>query len=430
MLLTAAHDADTLRFTTAGSVDDGKSTLIGRLLYDTQSILDDQVRALEGATIRHGHVEAGEKLDLSLLTDGLMAEREQGITIDVAYRYFTSMVGTEQRRFIIADTPGHEQYTRNMVTGASTADLTIILLDVSRGLTTQSKRHALIASLLRIPQVVVAVNKMDLAGYSEDVFARIKNEFELFLGPLGFTQISFIPVSALNGDMVVNRGTSMAWYSGATLLQTLVSARIFRDSSVGFRFPVQLVSRAKFGPQNDLRGYCGRVESGSVFVSDEVMVLPSMQRATVMQIHTFDGGQEGAKHGESITLVLDRQIDISRGDMIVHPHTLPMVDAKLSANLCWLDIEPMNLSRRYWLKHTSQVTRAQVIEIGYRLDVNTMVKQTGVTTLTMNEIGQVDIKMQRPLMFDTYEDNRPTGCFVLIDDATNRTVAAGMIVNK
>ncbi len=430
MLLTAVHDADTLRFTTAGSVDDGKSTLIGRLLYDTQSILDDQVRALEGATIRHGHVEAGEKLDLSLLTDGLMAEREQGITIDVAYRYFTSMVGTKQRRFIIADTPGHEQYTRNMVTGASTANLTIILLDVSRGLTTQSKRHAVIASLLRIPHVVVAVNKMDLAAYAENAFTRIKDEFASFLEPLGFTQISFIPVSALNGDMVVNPGTSMAWYSGATLLQTLVSARIFRDSSVGFRFPIQLVSRVKFGSQNDLRGYCGRVESGSVFVGDEVMVLPSRQLATVVQIPTFQGGQEGATNGESITLVLDRQIDISRGDMIVHPHTLPTVDAKLSAHLCWLDIEPMNLSRRYWLKHTSQVTRAQLIEISYRLDVNTLEQQTGVTTLIMNEIGQVDIKTQRPLMFDAYEDSHQTGCFVLIDDATNRTVAAGMIVSK
>lgn len=432
---------DTLRFSTAGSVDDGKSTLIGRLLYDAHGILRDQIAALADATQRHGHAPAGEAIDFSLLTDGLIAEREQGITIDVAYRYFT----TPKRRFIIADTPGHEQYTRNMVTGASTADLAIVLIDAEKGISVQSRRHAVIASLLGIAHVVVAINKMDLVGYDEAVFTRIRDEFAPFLARLGINQVTFTPISALKGEMLANRGQAMPWFHGQTLLETLETTTAHQKTPPHFRFPVQRLAKgkfgAKFGAKQDLRGYQGTIAGGRIAVGELVTALPSGLEAKVAAIHTLDGELPSATAGMAVTLVLNRQIDISRGDMLigivtslVGPKPDIVLDKKsyigsaVSANLCWFDPSPLDFSKRYWLKHTTQQTRAVIEKIDSRLNIDTLNHETGVTTLAMNEIGVVSINVQRPLIFDAYADNRQTGSFVLIDDTTNRTVAAGMIL--
>jgi sulfate adenylyltransferase subunit 1 len=422
---------DTLRFSTAGSVDDGKSTLIGRLLFDAQAILEDQLATLKGATNKHGHVDTGEPIDFSLLTDGLIAEREQGITIDVAYRYFA----TPKRRFIIADTPGHEQYTRNMVTGASTAHLTIILVDATRGLTIQSRRHAAIAGLLKIPHVVVAINKMDLVGYAEDVFVRLRDEFAPFLAQLGFVEVTFIPVSALKGEMLANRGEAMPWFTGPTLLETLETTQAHQAVEQPFRFSVQRVARSKFGEMSNLRGYQGRLDGGAITVGEDVTILPSMLEAKIHSIQTYAGPITRANAGEVVTLVLDQQIDMSRGDMLVKHGSgadglgaMPVVADRFAADLCWLDTTPIDLNRRYWIKHTTRSTRAVVESIEYRLNVETL-EETVETfpKIQVNDIARVTVACQQPLVFDAYTDNRATGCFILIDDTTNRTVAAGMI---
>ena len=420
---------DTLRFTTAGSVDDGKSTLIGRLLYDTKSILEDQLTSIENTSAKRGH--SGKLgIDLSLLTDGLTAEREQGITIDVAYRYFATL----KRRFIIADTPGHEQYTRNMVTGASTADLSLILVDASKGLQTQSRRHAIIASLLGIPHVVVVVNKMDLVNYSQDVFKKIREAFLSFARPLDFAKVDFIPVSALEGDMVVDRGEQLNWYQGPTLLELLETTKAAEAAADDFRFPVQLVARTKFGDRADsvdqLRGYMGRIESGRVSVGDRIAVLPSGLEAKVQDIVTLNGSLTTAAAPQSVTLLLDTQIDISRGDMFAHADELPTVTNEITANLSWMSAQPLDISRRYLIKHTTQTVRVVLEGIDYRLNVNTLERETGVTTFKLNDIGRVRLKTLRPLMVDAYRANRATGSFILIDEVSNQTVAAGMILGE
>ena len=417
--------ADTLRFTTAGSVDDGKSTLIGRLLYDTKSILEDQLDSIEKTTLRRGG-KFVNGVDLSLLTDGLSAEREQGITIDVAYRYFATI----KRRFIIADTPGHEQYTRNMVTGASTADLSIILVDASKGLQTQSRRHAVIASLLGIPHVVLAVNKMDLVDYSRDVFESIRAEFVAFCGQLHFAKLDFIPLSALAGDMIVERGDRLDWYRGKTLLELLETSTATTRTARAkgdFRFPVQLVGRAKMGRNADYRGYLGRIESGRVTVGDTIKVLPSGIEARVQDIVLFNDGLRTASAPQSVTLVLDRQLDISRGDMIVHPGQQPQVTNRITAHLSWLSAQALDSKRKYLLKHTTQSVRVVIEAIDYRLDVNTLERETDVTTFELNDIGRVRLKTLRPLMVDPYRVTRETGSFILIDEVSNETVAGGMI---
>ncbi|MBL8510876.1 MAG: GTP-binding protein [Betaproteobacteria bacterium] len=413
------NTTDTLRFTTAGSVDDGKSTLIGRLLYDSKSILEDQIAAIARTTQKRGQ----DGLDLSLLTDGLTAEREQGITIDVAYRYFA----TPRRRFIIADTPGHEQYTRNMVTGASTADVAIVLIDASRGILPQSRRHAAVAVLLDMPHVVVAVNKMDLVGYRQEVFQEIKTEFQAVARELGVRELSFIPLSALQGDNVVAKGDHLGWYNGPTLLEFLETVRVARTTSGNFRFPVQMVSRVRFGPQQESRGYLGRVESGKVKPGDAVMVLPSREMAHVAEIITLEDNRDGASAPDSVTLTLDRQVDISRGDFLVDPHHPPRVADQFSATLCWLANEPLSLSRRYLLKHLTRSVRAQIAKVESRLDINTLQADAAVTTLNANDIGQVQIRLAQPLMLDPYWVNHATGSFILIDEATNATVAAGTV---
>ena len=415
---------DTLRFTTAGSVDDGKSTLIGRLLYDTKSILEDQLLSIENTTAKRG----GKGVDLSLLTDGLSAEREQGITIDVAYRYFATL----KRRFIIADTPGHEQYTRNMVTGASTADLSLILVDASKGLQTQSRRHAIIASLLGIPHVVVVVNKMDLVDYSQDVFTKIREEFIAFARTLDFAEVDFIPLSALEGDMVVDRGEQLNWHHGPTLLELLETSKAAGRAAGDFRFPVQLVGRTKLGEKSEYRGYMGRIESGRVSVGDRIAVLPSGIEARVQDIVTLDGSLNTAAAPQSVTLLLDTQIDISRGDMFAHVDDLPTVTNQITANLSWMSAQPLDASvakpGRYLIKHTTQTVRAVLEGIDYRLNVNTLERDTGITVFKLNDIGRVRLKTLRPLMVDAYRANRITGSFILIDEVTNQTVAAGMIL--
>ena len=418
-------NADTLRFTTAGSVDDGKSTLIGRLLYDTKSILEDQLSSVEKTTHRRGG-KFDNGVDLSLFTDGLSAEREQGITIDVAYRYFT----TVKRRFIIADTPGHEQYTRNMVTGASTADLSIILVDASKGLQTQSRRHAVIASLLGIPHVVLAVNKMDLVDYSRDVFESIRAEFVAFCQQLHFAELDFIPLSALAGDMIVERGERLDWYRGKTLLALLESSAATERTQGDFRFPVQLVGRSKMGRNGEYRGYLGRIESGQVTVGDSVTVLPSGIEAKVQDIVLLNDSLRTASAPQSVTLVLDRQIDLSRGDMIVHVGKHPRVTNQITADLSWLSTQPLDMRRKYLLKHTTQSVRAVVEGIDYRLDANILEREAGMTTFNLNDIGRVRLKTQRPLMVDAYRVTRETGSFILIDEVSNETVAGGMILGE
>jgi sulfate adenylyltransferase subunit 1 len=415
-------DADTLRFTTSGSVDDGKSTLIGRLLYDSKALLEDQLATVARTTERRGGSTARRGLDLSLFTDGLTAEREQGITIDVAWRYFA----TPRRRFIIADTPGHEQYTRNMVTGASTAALAIVLADAARGLTMQSRRHAAIASLLGIPQIVLAVNKMDLVGHDRAAFEAIAADFAAVARSLGLARVTAIPLSALEGDMVVHRGGNLDWYEGPTLLEALESAAFARDAAA-LRFPVQLVSRSRFGRRGEFRGYLGRVESGTIAAGDTVAAWPGGQEARVAEIVTLDGALERAFTGQSVTLVLDRQVDIARGDMLSHRDEAPVAARRLDAHLAWLDREPLALGRRYWLQQATRSVRARVDELAHRLDLASLAPDESARSLGFNDLGRARLTTAAPVVVDRYRDNRATGSFVLIDDATHQTVAGGMI---
>jgi sulfate adenylyltransferase subunit 1 len=409
-----------LRFITAGSVDDGKSTLIGRLLHDSKAIFEDQLFAVEQSSRRRGV----QGLDFSLLTDGLLAEREQGITIDVAYRYFA----TPKRKFIIADTPGHEQYTRNMATGASTANLAVILIDARKGVLTQSRRHAYIANLLGIPHLVLAVNKMDLVGYSQDVFDSIRESFTQFAAGLNFRDIICIPISALKGDMVVERGENLQWYDGPTLLELLETIEIDYDLNLDdFRFPVQWVCRPGTVDHHDFRGYMGRIESGIIKVGDPVTVLPSGRSSNLKRILTFDGELERAFAPQSVTLLLEDEIDISRGDMIVKRGDEVRVVKEVEADLCWLGEQPLDLRRKYLIKHTTRTVKASITRIDHRVDVNTLQLADGITELHMNDIARVGVKVQQPLIVDSYACNRATGSFIVIDEATNNTVAAGMI---
>ncbi|MAQ94206.1 MAG: bifunctional sulfate adenylyltransferase subunit 1/adenylylsulfate kinase [Rhodothermaceae bacterium] len=409
---------DLLRFTTAGSVDDGKSTLIGRLLYDSKSIFEDQMEAVAEASKDRGMDDDGVP-NLALLTDGLRAEREQGITIDVAYRYFA----TPRRKFIIADTPGHVQYTRNMVTGASTADLAVILVDAKRGVQTQSKRHAFIASLLGIPHVVVAVNKMDLVDYSEEVFDAIVDEFSAFAGKLDLRDIDFIPVSALKGDNVVDRSENMDWYEGSTMLHHLEHVSLTGDKNLrDFRFPVQTVIR----PDQTFRGFAGTVASGAIRPGEEILALPAGTRSTVESITTLNGDLDEARAGEAVVITLTDEIDVSRGDMLVRPQNVPEVETGIEAMMCWMAEEPLQSNRHYILRHTTREVKAFVDEIVYRVDVNTLHREDS-DTLQLNEIGRVRVTTAAPLFFDPYRQAKATGAFVLIDPYSNATVAAGMI---
>ena len=412
------ESSDILRFSTAGSVDDGKSTLIGRLLYDSKSIFEDQLAAIEKSTQRKGR----EGVDLSLLTDGLAAEREQGITIDVAYRYFA----TPKRKFIIADTPGHEQYTRNMVTGASTADLALILIDAQKGLSLQSRRHAFISSLLGIQHILVCVNKMDLVDFSEERFHHIENDFRQFVKSLNIHDLRFVPLSALHGDNVVTKSDKMPWYQGPSVMDVLESIKIRdEDRSASFRFPVQYVNR----PHADLRAYCGQVAGGSVCPGDEVLVLPLGKKNRVKSVMTFDGELSEAFHPQSVAITLEQELDISRGDVLVSPENPPQVAKEFSARLCWMHEEPLTLNHKYWLKQGCKTVKVLVPKIEYRFDVNTL-ETLPVQELALNDIGVVQIKSLTPLVFDSYAQNRQMGCFILIDETTNNTVAAGMIEAK
>ena len=413
------EQAELLRFITAGSVDDGKSTLIGRLLHDSKSIFEDQLNAISNTTRKRGM----EGVDLSLLTDGLQAEREQGITIDVAYRYFA----TPKRKFIIADTPGHEQYTRNMVTGASTANLAIILIDARKGVLTQSRRHAYLASLVGIPHLVVAVNKMDLVDYSQSVFDAICKDFSAFAERLNVHHIDFIPMSALLGDMVVSRGENLDWYKGTTLIDLLENISISQDvNREDFRFPVQWVCRPQTKELHDFRGYMGRIESGSVHVGDAVTVLPSGLNSSIKDIVLYEGNIDEADAPQSVTLTIEDHLDISRGDVIVKTGDIPQVTKAFDAMICWLSEQPLDPARKYLIKHTTRIVKAVVGRIDYRVDVNTM-EHESTDVLKMNDIAHVGIKVQQPLVCDDYLRNRATGCFIIIDESSNNTVAAGMI---
>ena len=408
-----------LRFITAGSVDDGKSTLIGRLLHDSKSIFEDQLSAISKTSEKRGMAA----VDLSLLTDGLQAEREQGITIDVAYRYFA----TPKRKFIIGDTPGHEQYTRNMVTAASTANLVVILIDARKGVLTQTRRHTFLASLVGVPHIVLAVNKMDMVDYSQDTFNAIVAEYRAFASQLGIHDITCIPMSALNGDMVVEHGDNLSWYKGAPLLEFLENVVIDYDvNTADFRFPVQWVCRPQTQEHHDFRGYMGRIESGDIAVGDEVTVLPSGRTSKIKEIVTYDGNLQRAFAPQSITLTLADEIDISRGDMFVKANAMPQVTKEFAAMLCWLAESPLDLNRKYIVKHTTRMVKCLFSRLEYRVDVNTLAHHQ-TTLLNMNDIARVAIKVQQPLALDHYKKNRLTGNFIVIDEATNNTVAAGMI---
>jgi bifunctional enzyme CysN/CysC len=407
-----------LRFATAGSVDDGKSTLIGRLLHDSKAIFEDQLAAVEQWSQFRGH----EDVNLALLTDGLRAEREQGITIDVAYRYFA----TPRRKFIIADTPGHLQYTRNMVTGASTADLAVVLVDARKGLLEQSRRHAFIASLLGIPHIVLAVNKMDLVGWDEVVFKEIVDEFASFVELLAVQDVTPIPISALLGDNVVDPSTNMRWYEGPTLLHHLEHVDVASSHNhTDARFPVQYVIRDH---DSDYRGYAGQVAGGVFRPGEDVVVLPSGHTSKILSIDTYEGPVTQAFAPMAVTLRLTDEIDISRGDMICRMGATPSVSQELAAVVCWFADRPMAVGGKYGIKHTTRSARAVVRSLDHRLDVNTLAEVTGVDSLAMNEIGRVTIKTTAPLLFDPYERNRATGSFILIDEATDGTAGAGMII--
>lgn len=410
-----------LRFTTAGSVDDGKSTLIGRLLYDSKSIFEDQLQAIETTSKKKGH----DGVDLALFTDGLRDEREQGITIDVAYRYFT----TPKRKFIIADTPGHIQYTRNMVTGASTANAAIILVDARHGVIEQTKRHSFIASLLQIPHVIVCVNKMDLVDYSEVAYNKVINQFEEFSSKMLVKDVRFIPISALNGDNVVNRSKNMDWYQGAPLLHTLETMHISSDiNKVDTRFPIQTVLRPQSGEFIDYRGYAGRVASGILRVGDEVTVMPSGFTSKIKSIDTLNESIEEAYAPMSVSITLEDDIDISRGDMIVRSNNKPRASQDIEVMLCWLHNEPAKPRAKYSIRHTSNEQKAMIKEVVYKFDINSLERNSEDKNLGMNDISKVKIRTTKPLMVDDYRENRTTGSIILIDDTTNETVAAGMIV--
>ncbi len=410
-----------LRFTTAGSVDDGKSTLIGRLLYDSKSIFEDQLQAIENTSKKKGH----EGVDLALFTDGLRDEREQGITIDVAYRYFT----TPKRKFIIADTPGHIQYTRNMVTGASTANAAIILVDARHGVIEQTRRHSFIASLLQIPHVIVCVNKMDLVDFSEDAYNNVINQFEEFSSKMLVKDVRFIPISALLGDNVVNRSENMDWYQGAPLLHTLENMHISSDiNKVDTRFPVQTVIRPQSDAHRDYRGYAGRVASGILRIGDEITVLPSGFTSRVKSIDVLDKKLEEAYAPMSVSVTLEDDIDISRGDMIVRSNNKPEASQDIEVMLCWLHNNPAKPRAKYSIRHTSNEQKAMIKEVVYKFDINTLERNNEDKELKMNDISKVKIRTTKPLMVDSYRENRTTGSVILVDDATNETVAAGMIV--
>ena len=415
------RETDLLRLATAGSVDDGKSTLIGRLLYDSKTLFEDQLAAVERVSKERGH----DFTDLALLTDGLRAEREQGITIDVAYRFFA----TPKRRFIIADTPGHIQYTRNMVTGASTADVAVLLLDARRGITEQSRRHAFISSLLGVPHILLCVNKMDLVDWSEDAFESIREEFVEFATRLRVRDLSFIPISALHGDNVVTASKNMPWYDGLPLLRHLERLYVASDRNlVDVRFPIQYVIRPQSKTVIDYRGYAGTVASGVLKPGDPVMVLPSGLETTIERIETADGPVEEAFPPMAVTVTLADHLDISRGDMLCRPHNAPRVAQEIDAQVCWMDESaPMAKGAKYAIKHTTRWARALVREIAYRIDVNTLHRVENVDQLSLNEIGRVQLRTTQPLFVDTYQDNRQTGSFILVDERTNKTVGAGVI---
>jgi len=414
--------ADLLRFATAGSVDDGKSTLIGRLLYDSKQVLADQLAHVEQTSQRMGH----EFVDLSLLTDGLRAEREQGITIDVAYRYFA----TAQRRFIIADTPGHEQYTRNMVTGASTADLAIVLIDARKGVVAQSKRHAFISALLGIPHVVVCVNKMDLVNFDESVFDTIVEDFEAFAARLELPDVTFIPISALLGDNVVERSEAMPWYQGPPVLYHLEHVHIASDRNlIDVRFPVQWVIRPPSSNVADYRAYAGQLAGGIIRPGDEVVVLPGGQRSTVAGIDTYDGPVKEAFPPMSVALRLTDDIDVGRGSTIVRTQNQPTVSSRFECQLCWMSEEPLSPRRRYLVKHTTRTAMVGKIDVRYRIDVETLHRDDSATTLELNDLARVHMELSSPLVFDSYRRNRVTGSLIVIDEATNDTVAAGVILD-
>ncbi len=411
-----------LRFATAGSVDDGKSTLIGRLLYDSKAIFEDQLEAVERTSRDRGD----EYTNLALLTDGLRAEREQGITIDVAYRYFA----TPKRKFIIADTPGHIQYTRNMVTGASTADLALILIDARKGVLEQSRRHAFLSSLLGIPHLVLCVNKMDLVDYDESVFEAIKADFRSFAMKLDVNDLAFIPISALQGDNVVHRSANMDWYEGTGLLHHLEDVHIASDRNlIDARFPVQYVLRPHSGSHHDYRSYAGTMAGGVLRPGDEVMVLPSGFTSTIRSIDTYDGPVDEAFPPMAVAFALEDEIDISRGDLICRTHNQPTMGQDVDAMVCWLtEASALRQGATYVIKHTSRTARALVKELAYRLDVNTLHRDEAASALALNEIGRVRLRTTLPIFYDEYRRNRFTGSFILVDEATDFTVAAGMIL--
>ena len=417
------HPVDILRLNTCGSVDDGKSTLIGRLLYDSRSLMEDQIEALE----RSADLTGAGRIDLSTLTDGLRAEREQGITIDVAYRYFA----TPRRRFIIADTPGHVQYTRNMVTGASAANLSIVLVDARLGVTEQSRRHTCIAALLRIPHLVIAVNKMDLVDWSEERFIEIRDQFEEFLPRLDVKDVQFIPLSALTGDNVVETSRHTPWYPGPTLLGHLENVHIGSDWNLnGLRLPVQWVNRPNrpTDPKlHDFRGFSGQIAGGIVRVGQKVMALPSGLVSSVRQIWTYDGPLQEAFCPQSVTLVLGDDIDISRGDMIIGPDNLPGASSDLRAKVCWMHSRPLQRGRKYLLRHTTRTVQAAIGDIEDRIDMTTLEPEPDPSELGLNDVGEVRLNTSAPLVFDGYGSNRLTGSFILIEPGTNATVGAGML---
>ena len=416
--LQVHENKDMLRVLTCGSVDDGKSTLIGRLLFDSKMIFEDQMAAIVKDSKRFNTTD--ESFDLALLVDGLQSEREQGITIDVAYRYFT----TEQRKFIIADTPGHEQYTRNMATGASNCDLAIILIDARHGVQVQTKRHSFICSQLGIKHVIIAINKMDAVDYDQTIYQNIKKEYREFAQALSFSDIRFVPISALKGDNVVNESTNMTWYPGSTLLKLLNTVSVEQDKSESFRFQVQYVNR----PNLDFRGFCGTISSGEIRVGDTVVVLPSNKETRIKSIVTFDGLLDKASAGQAITLTLEDEIDVGRGDMLVRPHDKPHSLSRFEADVVWMTEEPLCVDREYAIKVGSKSVYGYVDAINHKIDVNTLEKQEA-QQLALNEIGNCHFAVTEPVQFDPYDVNRATGAFIIIDRLTNVTVGAGMIRN-
>jgi len=419
-LADAVSRSDLLRFSTAGSVDDGKSTLIGRLLYETKAIFEDQLQAIEHASRDQG----ADYLNLALLTDGLRAEREQGITIDVAYRYFS----TPRRSFILADTPGHLQYTRNMVTGASTSDLAIILVDASRGIAEQSRRHLFIGALLGIPHVVICVNKLDLVGYAREVFEAIQAEFGPFLARLGIGDARFIPISALHGDNVVTRSPAMPWYSGPPLLEHLESVPLAADRNRSDpRFPVQWVIRPHRHAHHDYRGYAGQVASGIFKAGDPIVVYPSGVSSRIKAVEMLDGPLEAAFAPLSVTVTLEDELDVSRGDLICGGENPPRVGQEIDATVCWLSTTPLVAGKRYAIKHTTRSSRAVVKRLRSRIDVNSLDEEEAIASLALNDIGRVTLRVAAPLVYDPYRKNRTTGSLILIDEATNETVGAAII---